>query len=66
MQVPSLAQMKADLTMSGRLGPQAKRGNWCGIKLKPNTTDLSNVGHQIPAIQNQGSSAANPAAVIKI
>jgi hypothetical protein len=33
---PSLAQMKADLLMSGRLGPQERRGIyvWIGYRLK--------------------------------
>ena len=38
--VPSLAQMKADLCMSGRLGPQVKRGNWTGIQIKQVHTQL--------------------------
>jgi phage/plasmid-associated DNA primase len=47
MQVPSLAQMKADLTMSGRLGPQGKRGQWIGIKLKLLVPELPSVGVNI-------------------
>jgi phage/plasmid-associated DNA primase len=47
MAVPSLAQMKADLTMSGRLGPQAKRGNWLGIKLKALIPELPSGGVNI-------------------
>jgi hypothetical protein len=47
MAVPSLAQMKADLTMSGRLGPQAKRGHWIGIKLKALIPELPGGGVNI-------------------
>jgi hypothetical protein len=32
--------MKADLCMSGRLGPQVKRGNWTGIQIKQVHTQL--------------------------
>jgi len=32
--IPTLSRMKTDLCMQGRLGPQAKRGNWCGIEIK--------------------------------
>lgn len=42
--VPTMAQMKSDLSMSGRLGPQAKRGNWCGIKIKINVPELPGAG----------------------
>ncbi len=45
MNVPSLAQMKADLSMAGRLGPQTKRAQWCGIKIKQAIPELgANLG----------------------
>jgi hypothetical protein len=44
MIVPSLAQVKADISMPGRLGPQSKRGQWCGIKIKQSVADLNNLG----------------------
>lgn len=40
MQTPTASQFKADMQMSGRLGPQPKRGVWLGIKLKSITPDL--------------------------
>jgi phage/plasmid-associated DNA primase len=58
---PSLAQMRDDMCMSGRLGPQAKRGNWCGIMLKQDATDLSKIG-----IQVSSSSAAGPKSITNI
>jgi hypothetical protein len=43
--VPTLPQVKSDLCMSGRLGPQSKRGNWSGIKIKVPIPELgSNLG----------------------
>jgi phage/plasmid-associated DNA primase len=43
--IPTLPQVKADLQMSGRLGPQAKRGSWCGVKVKVNIPELgANLG----------------------
>ena len=34
MLVPTSAQVRSDLCMSGRLGDQPKRGSWCGIRIK--------------------------------
>lgn len=53
LSVPTMAQMKADLCMSGRLGPQAKRGNWIGIRVKMT----------IPELPGGISSPPNPASI---
>jgi phage/plasmid-associated DNA primase len=44
LQVPTMAQMKADLCMSGRLGPQLKR-SWVGIKVKMPIPELPGGGY---------------------
>lgn len=42
--VPTLAEFRDDISMSGRLGPQPKRGVWLGLKMKNIVPDLGNMG----------------------
>ena len=48
---PTLPQVKSDMSMSGRLGPQSKRGNWSGIKVKIIVPELgANLGKALTNI----------------
>lgn len=40
VQVPTAAQFRSDISMSGRLGPQPKRGVWLGVKLRVAASEL--------------------------
>jgi phage/plasmid-associated DNA primase len=40
MNVPTLSEFRDDISMSGRLGPQPKRGVWLGIKMKNIVPDI--------------------------
>ncbi len=40
--VPTTPQFRADMCMSGRLGPQPLKGVWLGIRMKGITPDLGN------------------------
>jgi phage/plasmid-associated DNA primase len=49
--VPTLGQARDDLRMSGRLGPQSKKNNWSGIKIKVAVPELgSNLGRGLTNI----------------
>jgi len=47
MTVPTLSEFRDDISMSGRLGPQSKRGVWLGLKVKNVVPDLGNMGVKI-------------------
>lgn len=46
MAIPTAAQVKSDLEMTGRLGPQVKRGHWMGVQIKQSSLvpQLGNLG----------------------
>lgn len=45
--VPTLSEFRDDLSMSGRLGPQPRRGVWLGIKMKNIVPDLGGLGTKL-------------------